>query len=326
MPEHRRALVIGCGKVAGGYNRGRDDDMVLTHALAYLRHPGYALAACVDPDDAARTNFMTKWGLKSGYRTLDDALAAERFDVASVCTPTGTHVATLGRLLDAGLMGVFAEKPLDGNSSGARVLGERFERKGVPVIVNYTRRYDPAMKKLKAEIAAREFGALRSAVGWYDRGLMNNGSHLIDLVGYLVGDMPVPVRADASHDDGPPNDRSISALLDLDGAPLRMIAGRLQDHARFELEFTFAKAVVSIENGGMTVRLRRAVPSRTFPGEIALERGHEFPTQYGIAMLAALDELAEWRAGAHLTSDVNSACAAIDVVDGIRRLARENGI
>ena len=59
---------------------------------------------------------------------------------------------------------------------------------------------------------------------------------------------------------------------------------------------------------------------------IALERGHEFPTQYGIAMLAALDELAEWRAGARLTSDVNSACAAIDVVDGIRRLARENGI
>jgi hypothetical protein len=43
-------------------------------------------------------------------------------------------------------------------------------------------------------------------------------------------------------------------------------------------------------------------------------------------MLAALDELAEWRAGARLTSDVNSACAAIDVVDGIRRLARENGI
>jgi predicted dehydrogenase len=325
MSKRRRGIIIGCGKIAGGYNRSTDDEMVLTHALAYLRHPGYALTACVEPDDVARANFMTKWNVRHGYRTLDDALAAESFDVASVCSPTGTHLPALARLLEAGMKGVFAEKPLDGNAKQARELGQKFEQAGVPVIVNYTRRYDGAMITLKTQIGTGEFGVLRSVVGWYDRGLMNNGSHMIDLVGYLTGRGATPLRVEDAYDDGVPSDRSISALLDLGGASFRMISGKAQDYERFEIEFTFSKAVISIEDSGMTVRLRRAVPSAAFPGEIALEAGVTFPTQYGRAMVAALDELAGWRSGMRLTSDINSACEAVEVVEGIRRLAQESG-
>jgi hypothetical protein len=43
-------------------------------------------------------------------------------------------------------------------------------------------------------------------------------------------------------------------------------------------------------------------------------------------MVAALDELAGWRSGMRLTSDINSACEAVEVVEGIRRLAQESGI
>ena len=45
MSNPRRALIVGCGKIAGGYNRGPSDTKILTHALAYLRHPEYELVA-----------------------------------------------------------------------------------------------------------------------------------------------------------------------------------------------------------------------------------------------------------------------------------------
>ena len=321
MSDLRRALVIGCGRIAGGYNQGRKDAMVLTHALAYVRHKDYFLAACVEPDAKMRAAFMEKWNVPRGYSTLEGALEAERFDVASICSPTGTHLAVLGRLLEADMRAVFAEKPLDGDAIGARKLGERFAAKAVPVAVNFTRRFDPAMQKLRSEIAAKRYGALRSVVGWYAQGIMNNGVHLIDLVIYLTGRAPKVSHIGNTREDGAVGDPTVSALLDLDGVPVHFVGSGGREAARFEIELAFSGAIISIEQGGLAMRLRRFGPSETFPGTVVPDQGNSAATGYGGAMLSALDELIAWRPGARLSSDIESACEAIAIADEIRRIA-----
>ena len=100
MSKELRALIVGCGRIAGGYNKGPTDTNVLTHALAYIRHQDYTLASCVEPNDSIRAAFMMKWNVPRGYSTLEEALAAECCDIASVCGPTGTAPYDLEAAID----------------------------------------------------------------------------------------------------------------------------------------------------------------------------------------------------------------------------------
>jgi predicted dehydrogenase len=322
MPEQLRALVIGCGMIAGGYNEGPDDAMVLTHALAYRRHPDYVLAACVEPDEKARTAFVRKWSAPAGYETLEQALDAEQFDVVSICSPTGTHLPTLARLLAAPLKAVFAEKPLDGDAVGARRLGAQYAAKNVPVAVNFTRRFDPAMQALKAEIASGRHGRLRAVAGWYGRGVVNNGSHMLDLAAFLIGSAPRLESVDGIIDDGVAGDPTVTTTLDLDGIPFRLTGCDGRDFARFELELTFTRTIVALEEGALSIRRRPVQESSVIPGSRMAGQGSFQPSRYGEAMLRALDELKNWPQSRRLSSDIASASEAIALADEVRCAAQ----
>lgn len=313
-----RALIVGCGRIAGGYNASPDDAMVLTHALAYGRHPGYALAACVDPDAAARAAFAGRWAVPAAFDSLEAALAAETYDIVSVCAPTETHLDLLERLSQAPAPRVFAEKPLGAAPVRARALADRFRAQRRALAVNFTRRWDAEMVRLREEIAADQWGALRSAVGWYGRGILNNGSHMIDLVAFLTARAARPVRVVKARDDGVRGDPTVDAVLDLDGAPFHLVGCDGRDHARFELTLSFAQGVVEILEGGLFVRRRPLTRSTVFPDSNMAADATREATGYGQALLRALDELAAWAPGRPLASDADSALASIALASELR--------
>jgi predicted dehydrogenase len=319
MSDLRRALIIGCGRIASDLNNGPDDRDVLSHALAYTRHKSHVLAACVEPDANAREAFIKKWNVPRGYATLEEALAAERFSAASVCSPTGTHLAILAQLEKSDIAAVFAEKPLDGDAKSARRIGEQFAAKNIPVAVNFTRRFDRTMHALRSEIAAKHYGALRSVTGSYGRGVVNNGSHQIDLIIFLAGRAPKIVCVGGPVIREIEGDPTVSAILDLDGVPVHLVAG---GGARFETELAFEHAVVTIEENGLWLRTRRIASSRL--GALLPQRGEWMATEYGTAMLSALDELAAWKPGMRLSSDIESGCESIELADKLRKLAMES--
>lgn len=288
--------------------------MALTHALAYIRHPEHDLAACVDPDEKTRAAFMKKWNVANGYATLDAALEAGHYDIASVCSPTGTHLAALTRLLESRVKAIFAEKPLDGDDRAAKKIGAKFDQKGVPVAVNFTRRFDASMHKLKSEIAADRYGKLQSVTGGCGRDIMNTASHLIDLAIFLTGNVPELVRVDVGKS-------GVSALLDLKGVSFSLLAVAPPDFARFEIELVFTGAIVTIEDSGLSLRSRPIVASEDFAGVAVPGRGEWTQTGYGSAMLNALDELTAWKPGTRLSSDIESASAAIALARKIEHSA-----
>lgn len=324
MSELRGALIVGCGRIAGGYNLSSADRHVLTHALAYHRHPAYELKACVDPDPAARARFMAQWNVPSGYGTLDEALACGVFDIASVCSPTGTHLAALAKLFDARIPSIFAEKPLDGAPNAALVMASKFREASVPVAVNFLRRYDASMRELRSDIAAGRHGKLRSIVAWYSGGVMDNGSHQIDIVHYLTGIKPALQAVGPT--DGAGDDPAVSARLDVGDAPFQLIASGGSDGARHELELAFDRAVFSVEDSGLAMRQRSYEETLDFPGARVLDRGSWRPTGLGSSMLNALDELSSWSRGKSLSSDMESACVAISLAVEIRRRSRETSV
>ena len=79
------------------------------------------------------------------------------------------------------------EKPLSSDLRQAREIVSLCKKNNVPLYVNYFRRVDPGIAQLKRLIDRKKLGRLRFVDIYYGQDLLNNGSHFIDLMLYLLG-------------------------------------------------------------------------------------------------------------------------------------------
>ena len=319
-----RVLIIGCGNIAGGFDATREAGAPpLTHAGAYARHGGFSIVGCVDPDAARREAFMRRWAVPQGYASMDEARAAGmRADVVSVCSPTASHYDDVIAALGLSPRLIFCEKPVATSAAATAALAERCAAAGVPLAVNHTRRWDPEVTRLAAELRSGAWGAVRSAIGVYTKGVLNNGSHMIDLLHLLLGRLELRYASGEMH-DALADDPSVAALLSAaDGATVQLACGNAGDYALFELRLVTEKGVIAMEDGGMRWHTRLAQASPMFAGYRTLADSERRAGGLAQAMLRAAGEIHEFLArGGALSSTVANALEAQKVCEAIRRLA-----
>lgn len=188
------AVILGLGNIGFGYDAKAPAGRVLTHARAFSRHPGFRLAAGVDPSARARSAFTRATGVPA-FARLEDA-GLERCDVVVVAVPTAFHLEAVRQAVLLRPRLIVLEKPVAGNLRDALRIRALLARRKIPCCVNYMRRADPGFIALAGLIARGRFGALRSGRCVYGKGLLNGGSHYVDLLAFLLG--PGTVRAAAA--------------------------------------------------------------------------------------------------------------------------------
>ena len=315
--------MVGCGDIAGGFDTDHAGPEVLTHARAYLEHGGFELRACVEPGDERRRAFMQHWGVEHGFADLAACRAAGlAFDVASLCAPTPAHAEILDQLLEMPVKAVFCEKPLTADAAASRRLVDAYEAAGRPLAVNYFRRWDASMIALGRAIAAGEWGGVQSVAGHYAKGLLNCGSHLIDLLHFLIGPLS-PEAVLHRRFDFTPDDPTLDVLLrTADGAPVYLIGSDSRQFFSFEIDITFENGRVVIEDLGRTMRSRPVAVHPVFPSRRALERGEWTETGFASALVDAVANLQEHICdGTPLLSDGRSALAAQELCAALVHMA-----
>lgn len=317
-------LIVGCGNIAGGFDHDRPDtDTPFTHAGAYCRHGGFALAACVEPDAARRQAFMQRWRVARGFANMDEALAVGlRPTVVSICSPTPVHLADARAALKFSPRVLFCEKPVTPKLEETRALVDECAAQGVSLVVHYTRRWDPSVLRLADELRAGRWGAVRSASGCYSKGVNNNGSHMIDLLGLLLGDLQV-LAVGRPCADFFADDPSIPALLLAAGeVPVTLNIGHAGDYSLFELELVTELAVIRMEEGGLSWRIRPAEASLNFRGYRSLVGERRQAGTLGQATLAAVGEIdCILRQGGRASSTGANALRAQTICEALRNRA-----
>lgn len=286
-------LIVGCGNIAGGFDKDRSAaDTPFTHAGAYRRHRGFALQACVEPDAAKRLGFMRHWAVAQGFATLAQAAAAGvRTDIVSICSPTEHHHQDVLAALALRPRLIFCEKPVTASVAATEDLVARCAAAGVLLAVNYTRRWDPEVRRQAGLLSSGAWGALRAVTGIYTKGLLNNGSHMLDLLHLLLGDLRV-CHAGLPRSDYLQSDPSIPAMLESGaGVPVMLNVGHAADFSVFELQLITERAVLAMEEGGLRWRIRAAVESQTFRGYRALGAERIEAGGLGSATLAAVGQI-----------------------------------
>jgi myo-inositol 2-dehydrogenase/D-chiro-inositol 1-dehydrogenase len=181
-----RILVIGAGRM------GR------VHLEAMRGSDHVQPVAVVEPFAAAREQ-LAGTGL-TVYGSLDEALAAGGFDAALIAAPSGLHRDLVDELMTAGVP-TLCEKPCGLKSSDTQHAADRAAATGTPLQIGYWRRFVPALRELREEIADGTLGEIALIQAWQWDGepaaaafrrtsggpLLDMGVHEFDMVRWLTG-------------------------------------------------------------------------------------------------------------------------------------------
>lgn len=307
------AIVIGCGTIAGlGARKDHQaTHPAVTHADACDRHPGIALRGAIDTNPDNLAAFAAEWGVSSTYASFEDwEKSGDQYDIACLCTPSSQHYGQLLALAETPVRGVFCEKPFLADEAPAAEICDLFDTRGIALQVNYTRRWNATFIELRDQISKGKWGALRKGFGFYAKGLRNYGSHLLNLLEYLIGPLTVSqalgVRVDHTAEDP-----TIDALLiGKDGSLVYLVGGDARNFTTLQLDLFFEHGIIRIDRGGMRMTTTEAVESPLWPG--IREPGKEQPmsTQWDSQLIQAIENLHQ----TILHADVPSLCSGRDAI------------
>lgn len=243
--------VIGAGRMGAG-GGAPDDSFGQSHAGAIRKSPGLALLGVVDPDERAR-EAAGKWGA-GVYANVEGLLKAcdGMIDAVVISTPAEARESVLKAFNGVPLKCALLEKPVAVEIDAALRVRDLVSAWPLRVIVNYTRRFVPFYQDLKAGLDS--FGAPLSVSIRYGKGINHNGTHAIDLVRFLFGEI-INAKALSARQDHAPDDPTVASFLTCETCPsIFLIPLDERCYTHFEVDIFFSKVRFIIDQDGARVR------------------------------------------------------------------------
>lgn len=268
-------LIVGCGNIGGGFDLDYNGDLPpCTHAGSFAENQRFKIVGCVDPDREKSQQFQARWEIDYIFSTIAEVVDSSlAIDVVSICSPTDHHKNDVLNAIKLQPKLIFCEKPITPSVEESRYLISLCESHNILLAVNYHRRWDDKIIQLKQSIIEKEHGELRSIIGVYNKGILNNGSHLLDFLNYLLGELEI-VACFSPLNDFFEDDPSISALLrSKHNTPVHLVTAHAKDYSFFECQFVFSSGVLSMQEGGMYWLHRSTKESERFTDYIIVDKG-----------------------------------------------------
>lgn len=232
-----RAAVVGCGRM--GSNQAR----------ILARMPEYELVAVCDVEPANAERTAEAAGGATVYAAFAELLACERPDLVAVCASNTAHAALTIEAAEAGVRGVYCEKPMATSLGDARRMVEVCRERGTALVINHQRRIGGDLLAARARIDAGAVGDVRLLRGQCAGDLLSDGTHLVDSLMWLTGDRPAAWAFGQVHRPEPdpaeergtgftasggfrfghPVETGATAVVQLDGGPrLELLCGDMR--------------------------------------------------------------------------------------------------
>lgn len=249
-----KALVIGCGSIGASYDFKTNE--VLTHAKAYSLRKDIAFSVA-DLDEQKAKKVATKY--KVDYNTQLSTEELRIFDILSICTSTQFHynyLAQISKLPDMPF--IICEKPIIGSLKQFASL-KKLELDPDKILVNYIRRFQPGFKLLQKrlqKILATE--QINNVIIRYQRGILNNGSHALDLLNFLTNEEKPTITgikiASKIYDVFDYDPTLTGSLLLNNCIPVSLVGFTNISYSIFEIEIYTGSWKILINDSGNTIR------------------------------------------------------------------------
>jgi len=326
-----RTALIGFGNVAAGY---ADDELMkqyypyASHAQVLSAHPDYEWVAVVDPCPIARRKASDQWKVPFVCSSVDELANCSDVDVVVIATPPSERLDIIQKM--PSVKGVLLEKPPTLNYSSALKLMEFCEKHHVVAQVNYWRRGDECFRHL-AKSMSDYVGEIQTVFGLYGRGLINNGSHIIDFTRMLCGEMDEvqAISKTYAHSGSSINEDINLAFSFISEKKVINVQPINFDYYReCSLDIWGEKGRLAIMQEGLTIHHYRQSSNRTTRGafEIPSDSPQVIESTVGNAFYHMYTNLSEAiRGRAMLWSPLKSALLNMKIINAIHLSSQKRG-
>lgn len=310
MAIRYNAIIIGAGNIGALFDSPDSED-VLTHAHAFTKHTGFNLIGFIDIDVKKAHQAAKLWGCKT-FSNIEEAFNSGKIDIACVAVPDEYHYSVLKELSEFSLKVILAEKPLTKTLKEAEELLKICSEKQIDVVVNYSRRFVPEFEKIRQDIKMGVYGEYLTGTGYYGKGIIHNGSHLIDLLRYFIGEIDT-IKPISSIFDFYPADESMSAVLTFENnEPFFLQYVDCRKYAIFEMDLLFEMKRIRIYDSGFKIEVYDNKENNMYKGYINIVKTSDINTSLDNALYKTAENIYK-----HLTEGQNLKCS---IEDGYKTL------
>ncbi len=253
--ERLSAAVIGLGQAGSRFDE-EPRPGVWSHAGAYAGEADrFRLVAGVDIDPGNRDRFSLRCPGAAVFDHWRAMAAGLRPDVVSICTPPEGRADLVEGLLAVHRPKVLiCEKPLETEAARRQRLVDACAEAGVPLLVNYNRRYAAAYRRAREVVAANRLGRLTSITVTAPNRLWSVGSHAVNILLYFSGGPPESWRIlplPALDEGGEPAADLLCRFPS--GAAGRVVTAGFCDMLLFEVDIVGHRGRIRIHGNGAVV-------------------------------------------------------------------------
>ena len=174
----------------------------VSHAMSLAMIPNVEVVGICDLVPELTEQFINtwtdRWPNAKGYTDHKEMLRREDLDVLVVATGDNAHADITVDGANAGVKGIFCEKPLAISVKDVDRMIKACEDNGTTLSVDHTRRWSPVYHKVREAVREGVIGRLSTVVvnhGGRRAMLFRNGTHFIDGICFFAESEPVKVFA-----------------------------------------------------------------------------------------------------------------------------------
>jgi predicted dehydrogenase len=177
--KHYRVAIVGCG------------GMGKHHANQLVNHPRTKLVAACDAFEAAANAFGEQYDVPT-HTDITKMIKRHRVDLVYITTWQNVRAELTVDAANAGVMGIFAEKPMAASVGETNQMINACRKNKVKIAVGHQRRYGAQNVAARDLIKKGAIGKPQTMLRRDGQGLLNRGTHEIDEMRFILGD-PKPV-------------------------------------------------------------------------------------------------------------------------------------
>ena len=324
------AAIIGCGRIAGGFESEENRIHPCTHAGMYKSNSNIKMIAASDIDKKTLYKFGEKWSIDNLFNDYNNIFNEHNIDIVSLTTPSELHFEQLMELFKYPVKFIFCEKPLCSSVFEADELFKSAERTNIKIGVNFTRRWYPVYLKAKEIIESGMIGNIIRLDSHCYPGLLYMGSHLIDAILFLTNGKPEKVSAvltdnnennTANKDPG-----AVGNIYFKEGftAGFNVLSGK--KYMFFEINIIGSKGRILITDYDRSLYLQQSEQSHIYTDRNELSNMKRIPVSKKSPYLTIISEINDAiTKSSNFSSTIHNAKTGLEVITGAHISSRNKG-
>lgn len=271
-----QAAIIGTGRIGFLLGKDRRREQPAAHTAALKANSRIKLTAGCDIDGNRLALWQRENPQAKTFGHVDALLSEINADIITIAVNEDAHLSTTLKVLNSRPRLIILEKPVALNSNDALKIQNASNQLQVPIMINHERRfskdYQTAKKLIETDILGklqlvrgslwsgmRVYSASQENTGAYS--LIHDGTHLVDIVQYLLGQhLDRPAVSNIVRDDGNSvRQVQVNYLTDSNIAVSLTFSGQCK-YFGFDLELRFSEGRILIGNGIFRVETKKESP------------------------------------------------------------------